>query len=88
MSLNIKSERVHQLARQAAHLTGKSQTGAVEEALRLLLAEHEGDAADADRARRFDALRTLSLAWDPNVGVARPVAEVDDLYDPETGLPA
>ncbi|WP_083190675.1 type II toxin-antitoxin system VapB family antitoxin [Serinicoccus hydrothermalis] len=29
MSLNIKSERVHALAREAARVTGRSQTGAV-----------------------------------------------------------
>ena len=31
MALNIKNEHVHQLARQAAELTGKSQTAAIEE---------------------------------------------------------
>ena len=30
MGLNIKNERVHELARQAAAVTGKSQTGAIE----------------------------------------------------------
>ena len=33
MSLNIKNERVHALAREAARITGKSQTGVIEEAL-------------------------------------------------------
>ena len=35
MSLNIKNEHVHQLARDAAARTGLSQTGVIEEALRL-----------------------------------------------------
>lgn len=37
MGLNIKNPRVHELAREAARRTGKSQTGAVEEALERLL---------------------------------------------------
>ena len=43
MSLNIKNERVHELAREAARRTGKSQTRVIEEALEKLLAdlEHE-----------------------------------------------
>ncbi len=88
MSLNIKSERVHELAREAARLTGLSQTGAVEEALRRLLAEHEGDTAAADRARRLDVLRSISLAWDPAATGNAAIEDVDDLYDPETGPPA
>lgn len=35
--MNIKSERVHELARQAARLTGQSQTSVVEAALTAYL---------------------------------------------------
>ena len=56
MSLNIKNERVHALAREAARVTGKTQTGVIEEALERLLKEYgdEGPVA-ADRRRRLGA---------------------------------
>ena len=40
MGLNIKNEYVHELARRAATATGKTQTGAIEEALERLLAAY------------------------------------------------
>lgn len=87
MSLNIKSERVHSLAREAARVTGKSQTGAVEAGLELLLSTQGHDPVATERARQLDVLRSISLAWDPHEADAR-VSEVDDLYDEQTGLPA
>ncbi|SFS09804.1 Rv0623-like transcription factor [Agrococcus baldri] len=39
MSLNIKNERIHELVRELAALTGATQTGAVEEAVRRRLEE-------------------------------------------------
>ena len=85
MSLNIKNEHVHELAREAARRTGKSQTSVIEEALERFLAdlEHErrqvGLKADimaiaADFKARMDAAGDgpLSSDW---------------LYDDETGLP-
>lgn len=90
MSLNIKNERVHALAREAARVTGKNQTSAIEEALELLLARYGSDPVAADRERRIDIIRNLALEWKE-----RPPAEgddriwnEDDLYDPQTGLPA
>ena len=53
MGLNIKNERVHELARRAAKCTGRTQTGAIELALERLLAEYE-DAA-AERSAAIDA---------------------------------
>jgi len=85
MSLNIKSDRVHELARQAARVTGKSQTGAVEEALLELLARHAAEGMGDVRQQRLDALRTISLAWTPTEPAT--VSDVEDLYDPATGLP-
>ena len=38
MALNVKSRRVHDLARELAELTGDSMTGAVEVALREAIA--------------------------------------------------
>ncbi len=49
MSLNIKSERVHSLAREAARRTGKSQTSVIEEALSTLLADLERTSDPGDR---------------------------------------
>lgn len=39
MGLNIKNDHVHQLAREAARRTGKTQTSVIEEALTRLLAD-------------------------------------------------
>ncbi len=88
MSLNIKNERVHELAREAARVTGKTQTGAIEEALMRLL-EHYGEnpQALAEERRRGRIDRILAeidaLPVDPN----REIRTIEDLYDPETGLP-
>ena len=49
MSLNIKNERVHDLAREAARRTGMSQTSVIEVALERLLAEVTEDKGVADR---------------------------------------
>ena len=85
MSLNIKNEHVHELAREAARRTGKSQTSVIEEALERLL-------ADLERERRRVGLKEdlLAIAADFH---ARTVAAGDGplssdwLYDDETGLP-
>lgn len=87
MSLNIKSERVHALAREAARVTGKSQTGAVEEALTRLLRDYDRDPERAGLAERVDRVREIVSAYAaaPEPG-ASPVRDVEDLYD-EDGLP-
>ena len=85
MSLNIKNERVHELAREAARRTGKSQTGVIEQALERLL-------ADLEHERRSIGLKEdiMAIAADFQ---ARMVAAGDGplssdwLYDDETGLP-
>lgn len=88
MSLNIKNERVHALAREAARVTGKSQTSAIEAALELFLAEHGADPVQTDLARRFDLIRSLSAQWIEAPAGGESVRTTDDLYDAETGLPA
>jgi antitoxin VapB len=45
MSLNIKNERVHDLAREAARRTGMSQTSVIEVALERLLADMSDEGA-------------------------------------------
>lgn len=86
MSLNIKNEHVHELAREAARRTGKSQTSVIEEALTRFLAELEYS-PEAIEAR---TVRLLAIAADFH---ARTVAAGDGplssdwLYDEETGLP-
>ncbi len=85
MGLNIKNERVHELARRAARLTGKSQTGAIEEALERLLAERGGD-PETLRQERIDLLwHEISVdTTDADRSATR--RTMDDLYD-DDGLP-
>ena len=88
MSLNIKNERVHDLAREAARVTGKSQTGAIQEALERLLAAYDADPADARASAKVDLVSRIvtEYAGDPGDG-RRALHRVEDLYDESTGLP-
>ncbi|WP_182378877.1 type II toxin-antitoxin system VapB family antitoxin [Nocardioides sp. WS12] len=90
MSLNIKNERVHALAREAARVTGKTQTSAIEEALVKLLAEYGVDPAEADRQRRLDIVHQAQIRFAALPEATGPdrILSDDDLYDPVTGLPA
>lgn len=88
MSLNIKNERVHELAREAARATGLSQTSAIEEGLRLLLARHGADPDTAARAARVERLLAMGKRHRrEEVDPSRGIVVVDDLYDPATGVP-
>ncbi len=85
MSLNIKNERVHALAREAANRTGQSQTSVVAEALTKLL-------EDLDRQSKPDERRRI--ACDIAVDFERRLKDLgerelssDWLYD-DRGLPA
>jgi len=89
MSLNIKNERVHELAREAARVTGKTQTGAIEEALVKLLEEYGENPGELVRTRR---LTRLLAVIDSARALPGPPPDtfpmtIEDLYDPETGLP-
>ena len=88
MGLNIKNQRVHDLAREAARVTGKSQTGAIEEALERLLRAYDADPHEARIAERVDVVRGLVVDYvsDPGDG-ERQIRTVEDLYDDATGLP-
>lgn len=88
MGLNIKNERVHELAREAARLTGKSQTGAIELALRDLLRSLDADPDAAHAKRRVDLAHAIATEYSADPGVPqRAIRSVDDLYDTATGLP-
>lgn len=76
LSLNIKNERVHRLAREAAQRTGMSQTGVIEAALEQLLARlDEGDSS----------IGQLIAGLQKDIA-AHGTLSTDDLYD-EAGLP-
>lgn len=85
MALNIKNERVHALAREAAAQTGKTQTGAIEQALEELLERHRRD-SDEER-RRDEEIRRLLDDIHARVKAGPPLMDIDELYD-EDGLPA
>ena len=85
MGLNIKNERVHRLAREAARRTGANQTSAIETALERYLAELDADdrrVADS-RSRRID---WIVADMRTRLEVATRDLDTDDLYD-EHGLP-
>lgn len=88
MGLNIKNERVHALAREAATITGKSQTGAIEEALERLLAAYGSDPEQSRRAAKVDLAHDIASRYQAIVVEGVPALRtVEDLYDPATGLP-
>ncbi|WP_342372191.1 type II toxin-antitoxin system VapB family antitoxin [Propioniciclava soli] len=79
---------MHQLAQRAARVTGKSQTGAVEEALERLLRAYEVDPEGEDREARASAVRGIAAAYRYDVGYTNSeIRTVEDLYD-DAGLPA
>ena len=90
MSLNIKSERVHALAREAARITGRSQTSAVEEALTRLLRDYDLDPDQVDLGPRLQRVRDIVAAYaaaDVQMRVEPEIVSPEDLYDETTGLP-
>jgi len=88
VSLNIKNPRVHDLAREAARVTGKSQTGAIEEALERLLAVYDVDPSDLRAQAKVDVVTGILAEYRRDPGDEnRTVGRVEDLYDDATGLP-
>ena len=89
MGLNIKNQRVHDLARQAAELRGTNQTSVIEEALVLLLAQEGVDPVDTAVQTRVERARDIAARYraDPAVshGEGGP-SSIEDLYDSH-GLP-
>lgn len=86
MGLNIKNERVHALARRAAEVTGKTQTGAIEEALERLLSSYAVDPEAEERGRRVDRIRGIVAEFQAEPIDPATEFRVEDLYD-ESGLP-
>jgi antitoxin VapB len=92
MSLNIKNEHVHALAREAARRAGASQTSVIEQALEEYLARldtAEDSAPGPGDARRHRVDQVLA-GVDAIVTAAdrRRLREIEEaLYD-DSGLPA
>ncbi|EAP97297.1 hypothetical protein JNB_17543 [Janibacter sp. HTCC2649] len=86
MALNIKNERVVTLARDVAARTGTTQTGAIESALERYLADLVREAESDSKRRRIDQLLAEIDAERTDGG---PTVEeiMDEMYDPQTGLP-
>lgn len=83
--MNIKNPRVHALAREAARLTGQSQTAVVEEALERLLAQLAKD--DESHEHALDQLMAeieAEVTDDDRAAVTRFMQEMHD----DAGLPA
>lgn len=88
MSLNIKNEKVHDLVRQLAELTGQSQTSAVEDAVRRRLKEMTGE-REAEIARRRAAIDEAVERFQAAAGDftwADYEVAIEEIYD-ERGLP-
>jgi antitoxin VapB len=79
MAMNIKSAEAHKLATELARRTGKTITEAVTVALRDALARLKRD----DDAKLDQLLKEMRELYNATDGINE-----DDLYDPETGLPA
>jgi antitoxin VapB len=83
MSLNIKNEETHRLARELARLTGESMTAAITQAVRERL----------DRVRRDEAIgladRLVAIGKDCAARLKEPLRSADhgDLLYDERGLP-
>lgn len=86
MTLNIKNERVHELARTAAHRTGASQTRVIEEALERYLTELDTAEADVLDGRRAAAHEVVDDMRRRLRAAGSPTLSTEELYD-ETGLP-
>ena len=90
MGLNIKNEAVCELARQAAQLTGKSQTSVIEAALRDYLRAFSQARKQQDQQQRVaELLSALDALREREPEVFEFGESYDSfLYDPATGMPA
>jgi antitoxin VapB len=81
MSLNIKNEETHRMARELARLTGESMTVAVKEAIRERLERVRGGKSMADRL--------MEIGKDCAAHLKEPYKsmDVDELLYDENGLP-
>jgi antitoxin VapB len=83
MSLNIKDEKTHRMAKELARLTGESMTAAVSEAVRERL-EHVRGKSKKDMTERI-----LEIGRECAARLKEPYKSmnVDDLLYDEKGLP-
>jgi antitoxin VapB len=83
MSLNIKNEKTHRMARELARLTGESLTAAVNEAVRERLERVRGS------SRKSMAERLMEIGKDCASHLKEPYKsmDVDELLYDENGLP-
>jgi antitoxin VapB len=85
MSLNIKNEETHRLARELAQINGETVTMAVTIALKERLDRLE---KAAKTESRIDRIRRIVERTAPLMNDGRTTKErFDELYDDETGLP-
>jgi antitoxin VapB len=89
MSLNIKNEEAHRLARELATLRGVSLVTAVTEALREKVAEEKAERGrDGRKTGLAGWLMELSRETAPLMNDGKTSKELmDELYDDQTGLP-
>ena len=85
MSLNIKNEETHQLARELAQLTGETMTGAITVALRERLERERRRRSVKTRIQRLRAIRKRCARLLNDDGPSA-TQHGDLLYD-ENGLP-
>lgn len=83
MSLNIKNEETHRLAKELARLTGESMAGAVNEALRERLERVRG------KSKEETLERLLKIGRECAAHLKEPYKSIDhgDLLYDEEGLP-
>jgi antitoxin VapB len=83
MSLNIKDEKTHRMARELARATGESMTAAVSEAIRERLERVRGNAKQDMVERIMKIAKECGPLWKEPY---RSIDHGDLLYD-EKGLP-
>jgi antitoxin VapB len=83
MSLNIKNEKTHRMARELARATGESMTAAVSEAIRERLERVRGSSKDDTVERIMKIAKECGPLWKEPY---RSIDHGDLLYD-EKGLP-
>lgn len=83
MSLNIKDEKTHRMAKELARLTGESMTAAVNEAIRERLERVRG------RSKKDMTERILEIGRECAARLKEPYKsmDIDDLLYDEKGLP-
>jgi antitoxin VapB len=86
MSLNIKSDEAHRLAREVAARTGETMTEAVTAALKERLDRLDSPPAGADE--RFEQLRATSLRAAPLAEKLPPSTEAAAFLYDDQGMPA